>query len=184
MLSGTRSPIDGTEIGKPYWAQVRHLFSLLVLTGITLGAAHGQSSNGYFFAAPGGATCCGSTLTTVQLGGGGEFAFGKGVGAGAELSALDVRQSLFALGGNTWTGVFSPNGYYHFVHDRSGRFDPFVTAGYTLLFRSGTANLFNFGGGAMFWFSDHLGVRLEFRDHLGGNPTVNYWGFRFGIALR
>lgn len=183
-MSGPPPPIDAIETGKPYWAQMRHLLFLLVLTGITLGAAHGQSSNGYFFAAPGGATCCGSTLTTVQLGGGGEYVLGKGVGAGAELSALDVRQSLFALGGNTWMGVFSPNGYYHFVHDRSGRLDPFVTAGYTLLFRSGTANLFNFGGGAMFWFGDHLGVRLEFRDHLGGNPTVNYWGFRFGIALR
>jgi len=164
---------------------MRWFLCLLGLIAIFVAAAHAQSSNGYFFAAPGGATCCGSTLTTVQLGGGGEFVLGKGVGAGAELSALDVRQSLFALGGNTWLGVFSLGGYYHFIHDSSARFDPFVTAGYSLLFRSGTANLFNFGGGATFWFADHAGVRLEFRDHIRTDPeTVNYWGFRFGIALR
>lgn len=163
---------------------MRQILYLLGLTAILAGAAHGQSSNGYFFAAPGGATCCGSTLTTVQLGGGGEYVLGRGVGAGVELSALDVRESLFSLGGNNWLGVFSPNGYYHFVHDKSARFDPFVTAGYTLMFNSGTASLFNFGGGGTFWFSDHLGVRFEFRDHIHGNPTVNYWGFRFGIAFR
>jgi hypothetical protein len=163
---------------------MRQFLCLVGLTAIVAGAAVAQSSNGYFFVAPGGASCCGSTRATVQLGAGGELGLVKGIGVGAELSALDIHQDLFALGGNTWLGVFSPNGYYHFFRSGGGRLDPFVTAGYTLLFRSGTANLFNFGGGATFWFADHLGVRFEFRDHLATDPTVNYWGFRFGLALR
>ncbi len=65
----------------------------------------------------------------------GEAALAKGFGVGAEISALGARQSF----GDSAMGVFSANGYYHFKHEKDARTDPFVTGGYTLMFRSGHA---------------------------------------------
>jgi hypothetical protein len=125
-------------------------------------------------------TCCGQTAMTLHLGLGGEAVVGKGIGVGAEIGALGPRQHF----SDAVVGLFSPNGYYHFVHDKKVRIDPFVTGGYSLLFRSGHINLFNFGGGATYWFHRHLGARFEFRDHVytsGG--TLHYWGFRMGLSF-
>jgi hypothetical protein len=118
---------------------------------------------------------------TLQLGVGGEAVLGKGIGVGAEVGAVGTRQYF----GDSVVGVFSPNGYYHFVHGKDIKTDPFVTAGYTLIFRSGHANLFNFGGGMNYWFHGRLGGRLEVRDqvHTEGSG-VHYWGIRFGLAFR
>jgi hypothetical protein len=82
-------------------------------------------------------------------------------------------------------GVFSPNGCFYFVHGRDIKLDPFVTGGYTLSFRSGHANLFNFGGGLNYRFRTRRGGQLEFRDqvHTDGS-SVHYWGGRFGLAFR
>lgn len=152
------------------------------------GAAWAQGSNGYVFFAPGGVSCCGHTAMTVQFGAGGEAVLGWGIGVGAEIAALGTRQDF----ADSVVGAFSPNGYYHFVHGRRAKADPFVTAGYTLLFRSGHTNLFNFGGGVNYWFRPKLGARVEFRDfvyHSGGGfgfngTTINYWGVRVGLAFR
>lgn len=140
-----------------------------------------QASNGYVFFAPGGLTCCGQTAMTLQFGVGGEVVLGKGIGVGAEIGAAGTRQHF----GDSVVGVFSPNGYYHFAHGKDIKFDPFVTGGYTLIFRSGHANLFNLGGGLNYWFRTRLGGRLEFRDqvHTDGS-SVHYWGVRFGLAFR
>ena len=156
--------------------------SLLILTIalILAGSLSAQPSNGYVFFAPGGVTCCSQTAMTLQFGLGGEAVIGKGIGAGAEISALGTRQYF----SDSVVGVFSPNGYYHFVHGKDVKVDPFVTGGYTLLFRSGHANLFNFGGGMNYWFKRHLGLRIEFRDqvHTDGS-AVHYWGIRAGLAF-
>lgn len=140
-----------------------------------------QPSNGYVFFAPGGVTCCGHTAMTLQFGVGGEAVLGKGIGVGAEIGAVGTRQYF----GDSVVGVLSPNGYYHFVHGKGIKIDPFVTGGYTLIFRSGHANLFNFGGGLNYWFRTRLGGRFEFRDqvHTDGS-SVHYWGVRFGLAFR
>lgn len=140
-------------------------------------AAAAQSSNGYVFVAPGGVTCCGNTTTTLHLGGGGEGIIGKGFGAGVEIGALAPTRDYSSA-----IGAFSANGYYHFIHAKDSKVDPFVTGGYTLFFRSGTANLGNFGGGLNYWFSRHAGARVEFRDHV--YTSDHYWGFRFGVAFR
>ena len=118
---------------------------------------------------------------TLQGGVGGEAVLGKGIGIGAELGALGTRQ-YFA---DSVVGVFSPNGYYHFVHAKSIKVDPYVTGGYTLIFRSGHANLFNFGAGLNYWFHSRLAWQAEFRDqvHTDGS-SVHYWGVRFGLAFR
>lgn len=131
----------------------------LVAVGLSA-AASAQQSHGYLFIAPGGISSGGHTATTVHLGAGGEVGLAKGVGLGAELGALGPRQDF---AGNLM-GVVSANGYYHFR--REEKLEPFVTAGYSLFFRSGHANLFNFGGGANYWFHSKLGLRLEFRDHV------------------
>jgi hypothetical protein len=157
------------------------MFRLLLLAILLVPAVRAQSSNGYVFFAPGGITCCGYTSMTLQFGAGGEAVLGKGIGIGAELSAVGARASF----ADSVVGVFSPNGYYHFIHRRESRSDPFVTGGYTLLFRNGHANLFNVGGGLNYWFHSHLGARLEFRDQIHTNGSaVHYWGVRFGLAFR
>lgn len=158
------------------------LRALYLLLAISAGSLYAQRSNGYIFFAPGGVSCCGQTAMTLQAGVGGEAVLAKGIGIGAELGAVGTRR-YFA---NSVMGVFSPNGYYHFVHGKEAKVDPFVTAGYTLLFRSGHVNEFNFGGGANYWFADRLGLRLEFRDQVyraSGFATLHYWGVRFGLVF-
>ncbi len=153
-------------------------FFFLLVFGWVL---HAQPSNLYLFAAPGGVTCGGYTSMTLQFGAGGEYVIGKGVGAGVELGVLGPRESF----GDSAVGVFSLNGYYHARHQKELKLDPFVTGGYTTFFREGHANLFNYGGGANYWFARRAGFRLEFRDqvHVNGSAVHN-WGARFGIAFR
>lgn len=152
-----------------------------VLLGCFTGIAAAQSSNGYVFFAPGGATCCHNTSLTLQFGGGGEAVLAKGIGVGAEIGIVGTRQYF----GDTALGVFSPNGYYHFNRRREARTDPFVTGGYSLLFRSGHSNFANFGGGLNYWFHHRLGARLEIRDQLNTTGTIGHlWGVRFGLAFR
>ena len=140
-----------------------------------------QSTSGYVFVAPGGATVSARTEATLQAGAGFEVALPKGFGAGAEVGALGPLRSW----GESTVGFFSPGGYYHFLRKRDRRLDPFVGAGYTMFFRDGHANLFHFGGGTNVWLTRHLGTRIELRDQvLTGYSAVHYWGFRLGVAFR
>jgi hypothetical protein len=118
---------------------------------------------------------------TLQFGVGGEAVLGKGVGVGAEIGALGTRQDF----SDSVMGAFSPNGYYHFVHRKNLKADPFVTGGYTLLFRYGHANLFNVGGGLNYWLRRSLGLRMELRDQVqtGDGAAIHWWGFRFGLVF-
>jgi hypothetical protein len=126
-------------------------------------------------------TCCHNTSQTIQLGAGGEGILGKGIGIGAELGVL-AQPRYF---GDSALGVVSLNPYYHFYRGDRRQVDPFVTGGYTLIFRSGHANLANLGGGLHYWFRSRLGIRLEFRDHLNTSGTIShFWGFRAGLAFR
>ena len=163
---------------------MKRILLLCLLAGLPV-AALAQHSHGYLYAAPGGATARvlssrRETITTLQLGAGGEGVLGKSIGIGAELGALAPTEALEAV-----VGVFSLNGYYHFFHHGS-RADPFLTGGYTLAFRGETANLFNFGGGVNYWFISRLGLKVEIRDHIWTPPgtTVHAWGVRFGLAFR
>jgi hypothetical protein len=137
---------------------------------------HGQ---GYFFFAPGGIFEGGYHVGTAHFGGGGEVLPYKGIGIGAEAGYLTPWRD-FSQG----IGLASVNGSYHFMRNRS--VSPFVTAGYSLAFREGHANLFNFGGGVNWWFADRVGVRLEFRDHIYtyGTHRADYLGGRIGFAFR
>ena len=158
---------------------------LLLLSSLPLflicGEAHGQQSHGYAFLAPGGVSSSGHTSSTYQMGGGLEGILARGIGAGAELSALGAGRAF----SNSVFGLFSLNGYYHFPPHQQ-KLDPFATLGYSLAFRTSTKNLFNFGFGSNYWFHDNLGLKLEFRDHVWRQDsfTANYWGFRVGLTFR
>lgn len=138
---------------------------------------------GYVFVAPGGRSTDDATL---HFGGGGEYVFKGGGSVGAELGYLGPIERLDA-----GFGVFSLNGGYHFKNaSRSGKTVPFLTAGYTGIFRgSGGDSGFNFGGGVNHWFKDRVGVRLEFRDNVfgftsGANNSVHYLNARVGLTFR
>ena len=153
------------------------MFAILGLTGLL----QAQTSHGYAYIAPGGATANGYTSMTLNLGFGGEARIASHVGAGAELAALGFTRSYT----DSVMGVFSPNGYLHIDGSKDAKFDPFVTAGYSLFFRSGHENLFNFGGGVNIWRHKHLGFKIEFRDHVSTNyDTIHFWGLRFGLTFR
>jgi hypothetical protein len=165
--------------------KIRLVFSLLILCG----AASAQYTRGYAYVAPGGVSAAGNTERSYAVGGGVERLLAHGVGAGAELGAF-LPSHAFK---DNVHGVFSLNGYYHFLSERA--LDPFATAGYSLIFRDDTANMFNFGGGVNYWFQEKLGLQLEFRDHVrhhdanslnspAGSVTANYWNFRIGLTFR
>lgn len=133
---------------------------------------------GYAFVAPGSTSDGGSTL---HFGIGGEGLVYKGLGVGGEIGYLGATRSL-----NEGFGVLSPDVSYHFLNaSKSGKLVPFVTGGYSLLFRSGVAHAGNFGGGVSYWFKDRVGLRLEFRDHVPAHADLgHFFGFRIGLAFR
>lgn len=153
-------------------------FALFLL--VFRAAAMAQSSAGYVFFAPGAVTSEGNSSATYQIGGGGDIILGKGIGVGAEIGALVPKNELSAV-----VGVFSPGVSYHFIHDKRRKFDPYVAGGYTLIFRSGSENLFHFGVGTNYWFARHVGLRAEFRDQVYTHyENIHFWGVRIGVAFR
>ena len=144
-------------------------------------AAHGQSTHGYVFAAPGGATSGFYTSATLNFGIGMEARVVPHLGAGIEGSGLGFIDNF----AGSIMGVISPNGYFHFKGAKAATVDPYVTSGYTLMFRYGSANIFNVGGGVNIWPREHLGLKVEIRDHIDARyDTIHYWGIRFGLAFR
>ncbi len=130
------------------------------------------SSNGYLVAGAGVRDSKAISEAAV----GGEWVIAKGVGLGGEIGAVAGHDSF---------GFVSANGYYHLIHH--GRFDPFVTAGYTLGFSlfGGSGSAFNAGGGINFRLWRLLGLRAEFRGIVvPGNNSPNFAIFRGGIMLR
>jgi hypothetical protein len=159
-------------------------FSILILT-TCLAPGWGQnetrySGHAYLFGAPGGIS--GESDRTLHFGGGAEGLVFKGLAVGGELGYLTPVECP-----GCGIGMLSANGSYHFVARTPGRkVVPFVTAGYTLAFRNGLANMYNFGGGVQYWFSRRVGLRAEVRDHVStcSSYTIHLWGVRFGLAFR
>lgn len=158
------------------------LIFVILLVVLLPFAAAAQSKErrgqGYVFVAPGTTSEGGATL---HIGGGGEGLVYKGLGVGGEIGYLGAAQNL--SGG---IGVLSPNVSYHFRNaSRSGKFVPFVTSGYSLLFPSDAVHAVNVGGGMNWWFKDRVGLRLELRDHIIPNSqSLHIIGLRIGLAFR
>ena len=152
--------------------------SILVFGLILSATAAGQTGAGHVFLSldrPSRADL--ADLMTV--GAGGEWLLYKGIGVGGDLGYQFSRRAA----GNG-VGLASLNGSYHFMDpDRLGRLVPFVTAGYAIAFRSGHLNMFNYGGGAKYWFHRRIGFRAELRDFRarGGQYVL---ALRFGLTFR
>ena len=156
--------------------------ALLMMAMSLLGSAQTKEyskGDGYAFFSP-GVTSPG-TVTWGHLGGGGEGYFSRYLGVGAEVGYLAPMQSF-----SSGIGTLSPNVVARFrAKDERNKVEPFATGGYTLFFRSGHANGFNFGGGVNYWLKDHVGLRLEVRDNVWTlGETVHYVGFRVGVTFR
>ncbi len=136
-----------------------------------------NTGQGYVFVGAGAANIEEGAL---HFGGGGELNLYKGLGLGVELGYLNPMQSL-----GDGIGIFSLNGQYTFNQDTANKVKPFVTGGYSLAFRSGTMSALNFGGGVHYWFSDRVGLRLEFRDHVPPEYSKTHiWEGRIGFDFR
>lgn len=142
--------------------------------------AFAQGSHGYAVLGPGKASGRGGA-TLLHVGGGGELLTNVGAGIGAEGGFLFPPEHP-----DDGLGSGSLNGYYHLLDRGHSRWDPYVTGGYTGLFRSAYFNAGNYGGGVNYWVSPNTGVKLEFRDHVASvfGRTRHYWAFRFGINFR
>ncbi|HEV2444621.1 MAG TPA: hypothetical protein VGS58_01810 [Candidatus Sulfopaludibacter sp.] len=152
---------------------------LAILMLVAAASAVAQTSSGYIFFAPGGATANGYTSTTLHAGGGADIHLVKGIGFNAELGALAPKDDLYST-----VGIFSLGGTYRFRRGENIRLEPFAAGGYSLMFRESHANLYYFGGGVTCWAARRVGVRVEFRDHVWPGEPVHFWGFRFGVAFR
>ncbi len=136
-----------------------------------------SAGQGYVFVGTGAAN---TEEGLLHFGGGGELNLYKGFGMGVELGYLSPMQSL-----GDGIGVFSLNAQYTFNQDSANRVKPFLTGGYSLAFRSGTMSALNFGGGVHYWFSDRIGLRLEFRDHVPPEYSKTHlWEGRVGFDFR
>ena len=151
------------------------LLAVMVCSGAVLAAAQEHNAEGYLFFAPGVITAPGNSTASVHFGAGGEGFVHKGIAVGGELGYLTPWRDF-----DGGVGILSLDGQYHF--SRGEKVVPFVTAGYSLGFRSNHANLFNYGVGANIWMKHNKGLRLEFRDHVDSNN--HFIDFRIGFAFR
>jgi hypothetical protein len=159
---------------------MRHILvaASFLLMGSIAGFAQSTDEHrgqGYAFFAPGVSTS-NRNSGFMHTGGGGEVLI-KRVGIGGELGYLAPWRYL-----SDGIGVGSLNGSFNL---KPGKISPFVTGGYTLFFRDGSANGYNFGAGVHYWFSDRAGLRFEVRDNvLPDYRDQNFVGFRIGVSFR
>jgi hypothetical protein len=147
---------------------------IFLMSAFVFGQGTGQ---GYLFVAPGSSW----RTTTVHFGGGGEADLYKGLGLGIDLGYM-APTKYYGSG----IGIFSPNGRFAFRISDDSKLVPYVTAGYSLLFRTHTANAYNYGGGIDYWFAEKYGLKVEFRDHVLTNCIRNCHAYqvRMGVSFR
>jgi len=119
--------------------------------------------------------------TRFLFGGGGEVRLSRVLAIGADAVGFSNP------GPGKSSVLLSPNAYAHLLSSTNRlQLDPFLTGGYSVLFRPGSKSGWNFGGGVNYWFSRRAGVRLEVRDSLFSDPgrTRRLWTGRFGIVIR
>ncbi len=135
--------------------------------------------HGYFYVAPGIATEWESSAM-LHIGGGVEVFPSKYVGVGADAGYVAdfadyMNPSTFSMYA---VGRFRPK-------TSDNKVEPFVAGGYTHFFHGSTPNGVNFGGGINYWFTNHVGLRLEVRDSAhGSRPLDHFVGFRIGVTFR
>jgi len=161
-----------------------HSYIFLFFLFFSCGAGRAQETRKYFFLAPGAQTTLGAgghTSRAYGAGGGGELSLAPHLGVAFEIGTIIPVQGKTS---NTIVGIFSTNGDYHWFTKKT--FDPFITAGYSLIFRNFSANAVNFGLGTNYWFGDDIGLLVEARDHYGKVQGVftHLWEVRVGLTFR
>ncbi|HEY7910687.1 MAG TPA: outer membrane beta-barrel protein [Blastocatellia bacterium] len=158
--------------------KVAFLFILLAMTAVSARAQAGDDRKGwgYVVGGAGGATgFIDSAL--INVGGGGELTFFRGLGLGGEVGYY-ARTDRIGDG----FGIADLNLLYSF--NRSGKVSPFVTGGGSVAFRGSAAGGGNIGGGVQYWINDRAAIRFEFRDHIFSSDSPHAYVFRVGVSLR
>jgi hypothetical protein len=125
----------------------------------------------------------GSGNQPVYGGGGGfELRLAHRFGIGGEISCIVTsRQASDSLGN------FSVGPYVH-LGKRDSNFDPYVTGGYSVIFRDFTANGYHIGGGFNYWFRDRMGLVAGFTfEHefaTAQNLHTDFYMGRLGVTFR
>jgi hypothetical protein len=132
---------------------MKKLLRIAAIGVASISAASGLASAqttavGYTFGSPGFASCgCDESLAIMHAGGGGEARIGGVIGVGADIGYVAPFE-YFSEG----VGLLSVNGTYYFPYTgRARRTQPFVTGGYSMLFRDGSEHLANVGFGVDHW---------------------------------
>ncbi len=160
---------------------MKRLTPLLVLIPVlTWGTALAQPQQGrgagFGYAAFGGVTDGDIDEAFWAFGGGGEYVASGGLGLRLDLGVLTSSGLEEAV------GIFTTAVMFEFKPKRKTA--PFVAGGYTLFFRSETANGFHFGGGVRHWFSDGFGIRFEVRDDVLADETIHFIQGRVSFLFR
>ena len=138
----------------------------------------------------------GGLSTNVKGGGNATFTagvdWGLGNRVGVQLDGGGLVAGAYSLAGY---GLLSPSVSFHPANWKDPRTDFFIFGGYTFLGNSYRYyNLVCFGGGLNYWRSEisRVGVRVEFRDHIGeaakftytATGAIHIWQIRIGVAIR
>ena len=103
-------------------------------------------------------------------------------GAGADIEGLIPGQSTANA-----VGIASFNAYGHLFNALGDKnIDPFVTGGYSIVFRNFAANGVNVGGGINYWFREKVGLVLagRFAHATVQSVGTNFLEVRIGLTFR
>ncbi|MFN7938150.1 MAG: hypothetical protein U0R19_32785 [Bryobacteraceae bacterium] len=158
------------------------LFRFAMLGALAAASALAQvpKGQGYVYQAVGATTYDRWATPLGGTGGGGEGVFWKGLGAGADIAAYYPYNYVRGV-----IGVANISATYHFTAGRQDtKWDPFVVAGYSFFFRSGSISGVHAGGGLTYWFHPRIGARVEFRDQRTIPIALSFPAVRFGVSFR
>ena len=122
-------------------------------------------------------------VPSYEIGGGFEGYLHKGFGLGVDAGSLYIDDP-YAL--KRWTYLLCVYGTYDFQRTAAQKLSPFLVAGVSLAPQFDVGGGYHFGGGVKYWFGEHLGLRLEFRDHgrVGALHIYHDVQGRIGIMFR
>jgi len=165
------------------------LWILLAMTSHSVSAQEPfkkPRSSAYFFAAPGGVAVNHGGGSSLEIGGGGDAFFYRGLGIDGDVGALlypshsDQGQPI-----HRWTGMITANAIYVFQGSAEQKACPFALAGITAIPAFDVSGGFNFGGGTFYWLGRNYGLRIEFRDHIrSGMRTYHDVQGRIALVFR
>jgi hypothetical protein len=154
------------------------LFAFTSLAHAQQGQSNSAKAWGYFFGAPGAAIVDGGESEPIlHFGGGVEGLVNGGFGIGAEIGYLAPFDGL-----GDGIGAFSIGPLFAFGREKQTA--PFLTGGYTLFFRSGTASGVFFGGGVNHWLGERIGIRIEGRDQVMVEYNDHLIEVRFALLIK